>query len=135
MGEAWFEVVGDVARFRLTGEHELEDAVRQIADAIARTKASGLDKLLVDISRISGIEPPGIASRHWMMGEWAREGRSSVRAAMVARAEFIDPDRFGIIAGMNSGFISNVFEDEDRALAWLQGRRGRSPREPSKSTQ
>lgn len=127
MGEAWFEVVGDVACFRMTGEQDLEDGVRQIADAIARTKASGLDKLLVDIRRISGVESPGVATRHWLMGEWAREGRARVRLAIVVRPEFIDPDRVAIIAGLNAGFVSNVFEDEKPALDWLLGRRGREP--------
>lgn len=125
MGEASFEVVGEVAWFRLTGGQVLEDEVLQIADAIARTRQQGLDKLLVDIRHIADVAPPSIAVRHWMMGEWAREGRASVRVAMVTRPEFIDPDRFGVIAGMNSGLVSNVFEDEGRALDWLLGRRGR----------
>ena len=131
MGEAWFEVVGDVARFRLSGQQELEDGVQQIADAIARTKASGLDKLLVDIRRITGVESPGIATRHWLMGEWAREGRGSVRVAIVTRPEFIDPDRFAIIVGRNSGFVSNVFESEEPALDWLLGHPDREPQPPS----
>ena len=134
MGEAWFEVVGDVAWFRVAGQQELEDCVRQIADAIARTRTLGLDKLLIDVRRVTGIDPPGIAARHWLMGEWAREGRGSVRTVMVARPEFIDPDRFGVIAGLNSGFVSNVFENEDRALEWLLGRPGRSPPGESTST-
>ena len=125
MGEASFEVVGEVAWFRLTGGQVLEDEVLQIADAIARTRQQGLDKLLVDIRHIADVAPPSIGVRHWMMGEWAREGRASVRVAMVTRPEFIDPDRFGVIAGMNSGLVSNVFEDEGRALDWLLGRRGR----------
>lgn len=125
MGEASFEVVGAVARFRLTGEQELENGVRQIADAILRTREVGLDKLLIDITTITGVEPPSLSTRHWFMGEWARVGRGSVRAAIVVRPEFIDPDRFGVIAGMNAGFVSNVFESEDRALDWLLGRRGK----------
>ncbi|TAN03302.1 MAG: hypothetical protein EPN40_00735 [Rhodanobacteraceae bacterium] len=83
-----------------------------------------MDKLLVDITTITGVEPPSLNTRHWLMGEWARAGRATVRAAIVVRPEFIDPDRFGVIAGMNAGFISNVFESEDRALDWLLGRRG-----------
>ncbi|MGH8234130.1 MAG: hypothetical protein ACREPU_08030 [Rhodanobacteraceae bacterium] len=124
MGEASFEVIGQIACFRLTGEQVLESGVRLITDAIVRTKEAGLDKLLVDITAITGVEPPSINTRHWLMGEWARAGRSSVRAAIVVRPEFIDPDRFGVIAGMNAGFISNVFESEDRALDWLLGRHG-----------
>jgi len=99
-----------------------------------RTKQSGIDKLLVDITGITGVEPPGVNARLWLMGEWARAGRSSVRAAIVVRPEFIDPDRFGVIAGMNAGFISNVFETEAQALDWLLGRRGRLPSPETPST-
>jgi hypothetical protein len=124
-GEALFEVIGEVARFRLTGEQVLEEGVHQIADAIIRTKESGLDKLLVDITAITGVEPPGVNTRYWLMGEWSRVGRGSVRVAMVTRPEFIDPDRYAVIAGMNAGFVNNVFETEAQALDWLLGRRGR----------
>ncbi len=125
MGEASFEVVGGVARFRLTGEQVLESAVQQIVDAIVRTKEAGLDKLLVDITGIRGVEPPGMSTRLWPISEWVRAGRGNVRTVLVARPEFIDPDRIGVIAGMNSGFISNVFETEPQALDWLLGIRGR----------
>lgn len=125
MGEASYEVVGEVARFRLTGNQVLEVGVRQIADAIVRTKESGLDKLLVDITTITGVEPPSMNTRYWLMGEWARAGRSSVRVALVTRPEFVEPDRVGVIAGMNAGFVSNVFDNEAQALDWLLGRRGK----------
>ncbi|MDE2053776.1 MAG: hypothetical protein KGI62_03715 [Xanthomonadaceae bacterium] len=130
-GEALFEVDGEVARFRLAGEQVLESGVRQIADAIVRTREVGLDKLLIDITAITGVEPPGMDMRYWLMGEWAKAGRSSVRAAIVVRREFIDPDRIGVIAGMNAGFISNVFETEAQALDWLLGRRGRESSKPA----
>ncbi|MGH8184474.1 MAG: hypothetical protein ACREPH_12525 [Rhodanobacteraceae bacterium] len=108
----------------MTGQQQLQDGVHRIADAITRTKVAGLDKLLVDIRCITGVEPPSVDARLWLMGEWARAGRGSVRVAMVTRPEFIEPDRFGIAAGLNAGFSSNVFESEDRALDWLLGRRG-----------
>jgi hypothetical protein len=130
-GEALFEVIGEVARFRLTGEHVLEDGVHQIADAIVRTKESGYDKLLVDITAITGVEPPGVDRRYWLMGEWAKAGRGSVRVAMVARPEFIEPDRYAVIAGMNAGFTNNVFETEAEAMDWLLGRRGTGSSKPA----
>ena len=129
-GEASFEVIGEVARFRLTGQQVLEDGVQQIADAIVRTRESGYDKLLVDITAITGVEPPGVDRRYWLMGEWAKAGRGSVRVAMVARPEFIEPDRYAVIAGMNAGFTNNVFETEAEAMDWLLGRRGRQSSKP-----
>jgi hypothetical protein len=123
MGRSSFEVVGDVAWFRLDGEHDLVGGVHQITDAILRAKALGLGKLLVDITTIEGIEPPSVEMRFWLVGEWAKAGRGSVRVALVTRREFMSEDRFGIVFGMNQGFISNVFETHARALDWLSGRR------------
>lgn len=124
MGDASFEVVGQIAFFRLTGEHVLEDGVHQITDAIGRTKQRGLDKLLVDITTITGVDPPTVDARYWLVEEWAQAGRASVRLALVTRPEFISADRFGVVFGMNRGFISNVFETQVRALDWLRGRSG-----------
>jgi hypothetical protein len=57
------------------------------------------------------------------MGVWAKAGRGAVRLALVTRSEFISEDRFGIAFGMNQGFISNLFESRESALAWLSGHR------------
>lgn len=124
MGSSSFELLGDIACFSLSGEQDLVNGVHQITDAILRTKARGLGKLLVDITGIAGIQPPSVEMRFWLVGEWAKAGRGSVRVALVTRPEFLSEDRFGVAFGMNQGFISNVFETRERALAWLSGLRG-----------
>lgn len=124
MVESSYEIIGDVAWFCVSGEQEFVDGVHQITDAISRTKARGLDKLLVDITCIAGIMPPSVENRFWLMGEWAKAGRGSVRLALVTRREFISEDRFGVAFGMNQGFISNLFETREQALDWLSGRNG-----------
>jgi hypothetical protein len=124
MSESSYEVIGDIAWFRVSGDHDFVDAVHQVTDAILRTKVRGLDKLLVDITDIAGIEPPSVENRFWLMGEWAKAGRGSVRLALVTRPEFISEDRFGIAFGMNQGFISNLFETREQALGWLSRPKG-----------
>ncbi|HEX7369464.1 MAG TPA: hypothetical protein VF284_04180 [Rhodanobacteraceae bacterium] len=121
MGESSFEVVDGVAWFLASGEHNLVDGVHLITAAILRSKAEGLDKLLVDISQVTGVTPPTVEMRFWLMDEWARAGRGHVRVAIVTRPEFMSEDRFGIAFGMNQGFISNLFETRKQALAWLLG--------------
>ena len=121
MGQSSYDVVGDVACFSLSGGQDLVGAVHQITDAILRTRARGMGKLLVDISDISGIEPPSVEMRFWLVAEWAKAGRGAVRMALVTRREFTSDDRIGVVFGMNQGFISNVFETRERALAWLSG--------------
>jgi hypothetical protein len=124
MGQSSFEWVGDIACFSLTGEQDLVAGVHQITDAILRTKARGLGKLLVDVTGITGVQPPSVEMRFWLVGEWAKAGRGSVRMALVTRPEFLSEDRFGVAFGMNQGFINNVFETRERALEWLASPRG-----------
>lgn len=119
MGDSSFEVVGDIAWFCASGEHDFVRGVDLVSDAIERTKDLGLHKLLVDILHISGVTPPSVEMRLWMMGEWAKAGRAAVRVAIVTRPEFMSEDRFGIAFGMNKGFISNLFTTTEQARAWL----------------
>lgn len=121
MGESAFEVIDDVAWFCASGEQDFVDGVQMITDAILRTKALGLDKLVADITRITGVKPPSVEMRFWLMDEWAKAGRGAVRLALVTRPEFMSEDRFGIAFGMNRGFISNLFETRQQALEWLSG--------------
>lgn len=114
-----FEAGADVAKCRIAGEHTLDEGVALVTAAILRSRELGLGKLLVDVRTVTGFDPPSLAARHWFMGEWAKAARGHVRVAMVARAEHLRMDRFGVIAGRNFGMDSNVFEDEDQALAWL----------------
>lgn len=127
MGESSFEVVGDIARFAAWGEHDYLQGVHLITDAILRTKTEGLGKLMVDILGITGVAPPSVEMRLWMMGEWANAGRGYVRMALVTRREFMSEERFGIAFGMNQGFISNLFDTQEQALAWLGGQPGGHP--------
>ena len=124
MGRSSYTVVGDVACFCATGAQDFVDGVHQITDAIVRTKTLGLHKLLVDITAISGVEPPSVDNRFWLMGEWARAGRGTVRVALVTRPEFMSEERFGIAFGMNQGFMSHLFESRAPALEWLSGGAG-----------
>jgi hypothetical protein len=39
---------------------------------------------------------------------------------VVARPEFIDPERFGVVAAANFGLTVQVFEREEDAFAWLR---------------
>lgn len=127
MGESSFEVVGDVACCLVWGEHEYVQGVHLITDAILRTKSEGLGKLMVDILGITGVAPPSVEMRLWMMGEWANAGRGYVRMALVTRREFMSEERFGIAFGMNQGFISNLFDTQEQAIAWLGGQPSSHP--------
>lgn len=119
MGPSSYTVIGDTAWFRASGRQDLVDGVHQVTAAILRAKPEGLGKLLVDVTGITGVDPPSVDMRFWLMGEFAKAGRGSIRMALVTRREFMSEDRFGIAFGMNQGFVSHLFETCEAALEWL----------------
>ena len=122
MVDASYEVLEDVAIFRLGGSEGLDQGVSLVGDAIQRTKQSGIDKLLVT-AIASG--PATLAERHRIMAEWATAGRGAIRLALVIRPEFVDPDNFGTSVALNHGLAFRGFLSETRAMEWLLGLRGR----------
>ena len=119
MDSMLFEAGADIATCRVTGEHTLEEGVALVTAAILRSRELGIGKLLVDVTTVTGFGPPSLAARHWFMGEWAKAARAHVRLAMVVRSEFLDPDRFCVIRAANLGLAYNLFDNEQRAFAWL----------------
>ena len=116
-----FEIVDDVAVFRLVGDHRLTTASKLVASTLAEAYRQRHDRLLIVASELRGVDPPGIAARHQMMREWAHAAQAWVRCALVVRPEYIDPERYGVFAARSFGFIANVFDNEADAIAWLRG--------------
>jgi hypothetical protein len=123
MGDASYEVIEDVAIFRLGEGKELDQSVSLVQQVIQQIKHSGVPRLLVDITAIAS-GPPTLAERHRIMVEWAIAGRGAVRLALVIRPEFVDPDNFGTSVALNHGLAFRGFLSEARAMDWLLGRHG-----------
>jgi hypothetical protein len=115
------EINGELAVLRVVGEHTLQQTVDAVTAALLRARAQGADKLMADITGISGFDPPTLAARHEFVARWADAARSHVRLAMVVRPEFLDPDKFCVIRAANLGMAYNLFDNEERARAWLCG--------------
>jgi hypothetical protein len=114
-----FEILEEHAVFRPTGQVSVDYAADLVTSAIAFARAQGIRKLLVDASKLTGLEPPGIASRYFYIHSWARAAEGSVRVAFVARPELIDHKKFGRTVAANIGFIADVFTTLEAALLWL----------------
>lgn len=114
-----FGIDGEVAVLRIAGEHTLEQTVNVVTAALLRAREHGAGKLLVDITAISGFDPPSLGARHEFVAKWAEAGRGHLRMAMVVRPEFLDPDKFCVIRAANLGLSYNLFDSEERARAWL----------------
>ena len=114
-----FEVVTGRGFFRPTGKVSLDEAVELVDGAIAHARASGVTKLFVNGTRLTGFESPSLSERYFLVEKWARTANGAVRMAIVIRPEMVDPQKFGVTVAVNRRFIADVFVTEASAIAWL----------------
>ena len=91
----------------------------------------GLVDILVNTTGLTGFTPPSVFARYGMSTKWAQTAGSTLRVAMVARMELIDPQKIGVLMLQNRGGVGDVFTNEAEALAWLDARLGPGQRTPS----
>jgi hypothetical protein len=107
-----------VARLAST-ERVFDRAIDQVAQLIRDTVANGHPHLLLDV-RAAAFESPSIVDRMRMVRQWAEAADGRLRIVVVARPEFIDPERFGVVMARNFGLSVQVYEREEDAFAWLR---------------
>jgi hypothetical protein len=79
----------------------------------------------VDTTALTGFPAPDTFQRFLAAVGWAESAGGRLRLSMVARAEMIDPAKFGVTVAANRGLVSNVFTTEAEALAWLDATPGK----------
>jgi len=109
--------------YRPVGAVSFEKAVDWVATAIAVARSNGARDLLVDVSALTGFRSPNTFQRFLAAVAWAEEAEGTLRLAMVARAEMIDPQKIGVTVAANRGLVSNIFTTEAEAVAWLDARK------------
>ena len=105
--------------YRPVGTVSFDEAVALVRAAIAAARRNQVRDLLVDTTALTGFPSPDTFERFLAAVEWAEEARGRVRLAMVARAEMIHPQKFGVLVAANRGLVSNIFTTEAEARAWL----------------
>ena len=55
-----------------------------------------------------------------MVRQWLEASKGMLKIAFVVPADFIDPEKFGVVAAANFGITADVFTTEDDALDWLR---------------
>ncbi|MCX6899993.1 MAG: hypothetical protein NT105_15010 [Verrucomicrobia bacterium] len=115
-----FEVVGDHAEFRPSGQVSLDQMAQLVASAIALAREQHVRKLLAVTCGLTGFKSPDTFDRYYFIHKWAEASDHGVRVALVALPEMIDPQKFGVLVASNIGFIADIFASEAEALAWLQ---------------
>lgn len=119
---AHFEVLGRRGFYRPTGKVSFEQALEMVGEAMTLARSLELASLMVNTNGLSGITPPSIFARHALAVKWAESAGPSLHVALVARPEFIDPEKIGVLMAQNRGASGDVFTNEAAALAWLDSR-------------
>ena len=113
------EVTEGICRFLLSGECSLVEAVELISRAIAHCRDQKADKLLIDAAGVIGVPIPSLVDRFLIAEEWAQEAEGMVVVALVVRAEYIHPEKFGVRVAADLGLILDVYTSEAEAMKWL----------------
>jgi hypothetical protein len=119
-----FEQVGKRGFYRPDGNVTFERAVDLVGEAMRLARTLGLQDLLVNTTGFTGFQSPSIFARHALAVIWAQSAGSGLIVAIVARPEFIDPQKIGVLMAQNRGASGDVFTTEAAALAWLDARSG-----------
>ncbi len=120
----YVEITDGICLFRPCGECSLVDAVELITSAIAYCRGRSVGHLLVDATGLVGVAVPSLVDRFLMVEEWAHEAKGMVFVALVARAEYIHPKKFGAVVAADFGLVANVYTSETDALKWLSSGAG-----------
>jgi len=110
--------------YRPVGSVSFDEAVALVSAAVSATRRNQAQEILVDTTALTGFPSPNTIQRFFAAVEWAAAAGGLLRLAMVARAEMIDPQKFGVTVAANRGLVSNIFTTEAEARAWRQATRG-----------
>ncbi len=114
-----FKMEDGYASYRPVGKVSLQEAVLLATNAITYARENQIRRLLINCTGLTGFGSPKTLDRFQMAEQWARAGQSMVKLSVVAAAELIDPEKFGMTVARNRGLLGNIFSDEAEALAWL----------------
>ena len=117
---ASLEVVKGVAAYRPRGDYSLVEAVELVSNAIAYCRDGGVTKLLIDVTKITGVSIPTLVDRFLMVEEWAQESGGTVAVVLVALPEYIHPEKFGVKVAAHLGLVCDVHTSEEAAWKWLR---------------
>jgi hypothetical protein len=107
------------AIYRPLGNVSFDDAAALVRGAITAARSQQIAELLVDTTALYGFASPDTFQRFIAVVDWAHAAEGCLRLAMVARAELIDPQKFGVTVGLNRNLVNNIFSTEAEARAWL----------------
>jgi hypothetical protein len=121
-----FELKKGYAVFCPIGEVSFDEMADMISRAVIVCRKEKIEKLLLDSTRLSGFQLPGISERFNLAERIARDAASLVKIAHVASPEWVRSGKFGVMVSKNRGLDAEVFHSASTALEWLLQPAGKS---------
>jgi len=97
----------------------LPEAASKAVEAITFSKEKGIHRLLIDATNWTGHKKPSAAERFDWGEAFAAAAGPTVKVALVARPELMDPEKFEVTVATNRGMVGNVFDSEREGVEWL----------------
>jgi hypothetical protein len=114
------QISNGLCTYRPRGSYSLLKAVALVSSAIAYCRERGVTRLLIDVTELSDLPIPTLVDRFLMVEDWAQVANGMVIVAMVAPAEYIHPQKFGVKVALHFGLICDVYTSVEEASKWLQ---------------
>jgi hypothetical protein len=128
-----FSVSGSRGFFHPVANVSFEQGVEMIAHALKHARSLGLTDVVVNTLEMTGFAPPKVFGRYALATKIVESAGASLRVALVARPEYIDPQKIGVVMVQNRGGSGDIFATEREALKWLDGQNASDNQLPGRS--
>lgn len=110
----------DYAVFAPEGTIELQTGIAFVTRTIEFCRSKKIRGLIVDVRGVIALKNPSVADKFWYTHDWAKAAGKEVAVALVANRDLIDPTNIGVTMAENAGLRSNVFDNMEDAVAWVE---------------
>lgn len=115
----FFEVVNGRGFHRPVAHVSLDAAIEMVNDVLVYCREQGIKELFANGQGLTGFDSPTLSERFFLAEKWAAAAAGAVRLSMCVHGHMIDPEKFGMTVANNRGLVSDVFDNEPQAIAWL----------------
>ena len=108
-----------IAVLAVSGDAPLPSVRAAVRAAMIDVQLAGHRRIVIDVRHATGLGHPTVLQRIDTVREWAAIAVPGLSIAFVAKPEFLDEDRIGMIVASQLGLNAHAFSCRDDALAWL----------------
>ena len=115
----FLEVLNGRGLYRPRGQVSLDVAIEMVTNVLVYAREQGIKEMLANGRGLTGFDSPTLSERFFLAEKWAAAAAGAVRLSVCVHGHMIDPEKFGMTVANNRGLVSDVFDNEPDAIAWL----------------